>query len=81
MNPTDKQSFGLAGLTVVPASVATTGNFCALQFVTDGQISAIGSDSIKGTITGITFPAGFVLYVPFSSITVTGTALAYHTAP
>jgi len=72
MSPVEKQSFGMNGCYVVPASsTAPTGSYCAIQFVTGGTITAITTNSLQagGSISGFTFPAGFVLYVPFTAVT------------
>jgi len=71
MSPTDKQSFGLGGCVVVPALGSATGVFCAIQFITEGGVSAITSSSVTGDLVGITFPAGFTLYLPFTAVTTT----------
>lgn len=68
MSPTEKQSFGMNGCEVVAAGdVSTSGAFCAIQFVTEGQIASITSPSIVG-YESVVFPAGFVLYVPFTQV-------------
>ena len=72
MSPVEKQSFGTNGCYVVPASSsAPTGAYCAIQFVTEGTIAAITTNSLQtgSAISGFTFPAGFVLYVPFTAVT------------
>jgi hypothetical protein len=47
---------------IVPASTAATaGSYKAIQFVSSGTLTAY-SGNISGTVTGVTFPAGFVLY-------------------
>jgi hypothetical protein len=76
----EKQSFGLGGCRVVGASTAAPeGTYCAIQFVTSGSLSALASNSIVGA-TGITFPAGFVLYGPFTGLTTAaGTTVVVYT--
>ena len=69
MSPTDKQSFGLAGCVAIDGGSAS-GVFCAIQFVTEGTISSITSSSLTGSLTAFTFPAGFILYLPFTAVTV-----------
>lgn len=79
MSPTDKQSFGLGGCVVIGSSGSASGVFCAIQFVTEGGVSAITSSSVTGNLVGVTFPAGFILYLPFTAVTTTSgtTAIAY----
>ena len=70
----EKQAFGQAGGKIVNTTGAQSSDFCAISFITDGEFSSLtwaeldpsGSDG-----TGITFPAGFVLYGQ-----ITGFALA-----
>jgi hypothetical protein len=72
-------SSGTNGGVVVAASTASgSGSWYALQFVTSGTLSAY-SGNLTGTVTGVTFPANFVLYGTTTSFT-TGsgtTVIAY----
>lgn len=69
------------GLEVISDTNAHTGNFFALQALTDLVISAITASNVEGTITGITIPKGVIVYMKFTSITFTsGTGLAYKSA-
>lgn len=68
------------GCELVPASTtSSTGAFCAIQFITEGGLTEVVSNSLataESAITDFTFPAGFVLYVPFTSVsTDTGTSI------
>ena len=55
-------SSGVSGGKIVDASTASgSGSWYALQFVTSGTLTAY-TGNLTGTITGVTFPAGFVLY-------------------
>ena len=79
MSPTEKQSFGMNGCELVPQSTtSSSGAFCAVQFITEGTIASITTSSLtltESVVTDFTFPAGFVLYIPFTSIT-TGASAA-----
>jgi hypothetical protein len=82
MSPVEKQSFGTNGCEIIiGGEVSSVGAFCALQFVTEGSLASIASRSLEtiGVIVpDITFPAGFVLYVPFTYVEVfSGTVVAY----
>lgn len=68
-NHIDRLSFGMNGCVVVAAlGSAAAGEYCAIQFASEGTLTALESDSITGAV-GVTFPAGFVLYGPFSALT------------
>jgi len=73
MSPVEKQSFGMNGCELVPASTtSSTGAFCAIQFITEGTLGELVTSSLDIAVADIdefTFPAGFVLYVPFTSVT------------
>jgi hypothetical protein len=79
-NVSDHNS-GASGGKIVPASTASgSGNWYALQFVTSGTLSAYAGN-LTGTITGVTFPAGFVLYGNTTSFTTgSGTSVVAYTA-
>ena len=69
-NNIDKQSFGEAGWEIVTATALPTGQYCALQFVTEGSLASLTPVSTTltgGTYTGVTYPAGFVLFTPFTA--------------
>jgi hypothetical protein len=77
-NNIDKQTFGQGGCVVATAGAIAAGEYCALQCVTDVELSAFVAPKLTGTITGITLPAGTVIFTEFRSGTVTsGTAIAY----
>jgi hypothetical protein len=71
---------GVNGGKIVPATTASgTGNWYALQFVTSGTLTAYAGN-ITGTIIGVTFPAGFVLYGNTTSFTTgSGTSVIAYT--
>lgn len=71
-NNIEKQSFGEAGCEIVTAAALPTGQYCALQFVTEGGLDSftpVSTTLTGGTYTGVTYPAGFVLYTPFITAT------------
>jgi hypothetical protein len=73
-------NFGNNGGKIVPATTASgSGTFYALQFVTSGTLTTYAGN-ITGTITGVTFPAGFVLYGNTTSFTTgAGTSVVAYT--
>lgn len=83
MTPIDKQSFGEGGAQIVTNANVNVGEYCAMQCVTDVAItSALNAPLLSGTQTGVTYPAGFVLFTPIISVsgstgTITGTAIFY----
>ncbi len=87
-NNIDKQSFGEAGCSIITGTTVAppAGQFCAISFVTDSQIttafSATEAPLWEGTETGFTYPAGFTIYTPFviggtPTGRITGTAIFY----
>lgn len=55
-----------------------TGEWAKIQAITAAVIATVTSDTIKGTLTTITLPAGGVLFGHFTSIQLTsGTVMAY----
>jgi len=61
------------GCELVPASTtSSTGAFCAIQFITEGSLAALETSSLtiaEDELFDYLFPAGFVLYLPFTSVT------------
>ncbi len=68
---------GNNGFEVVAAGASTVGPFVALQFVTAGDLSVYTGSNTTGTVTGITYPANFILYGPCTAFTAGGTVVAY----
>jgi len=83
MTPIDKQSFGEGGAQIVTSAIIPIGEYCAMQCVTAVTITtALTTPLLLGTQTGITYPAGFVLFTPIvivsgSTGAITGTAIFY----
>lgn len=79
-------AFGMAGsLTINSGSGAKTGNFNAIQMLEDTAFTTltdIQAASGGVVLTGITYPAGLVIYGAFTAVTVTsGTARCYKSIP
>jgi len=74
-------SMGANGCVYVNGTTATNGSFIAIQFTEASVIGAITSqmDNSADLISdGTTFGVGQVIYVPFTSITLTsGAAILY----
>jgi hypothetical protein len=71
MSPVEKQSFGMNGCQLLSSQTSSVGAYCAIQFITAGTITNLvtNSASLVGTYwSSFTFPAGFVLYVPFTQV-------------
>jgi hypothetical protein len=76
--PIVDHSFGNKGGAVVTATGSASGSFYALQFVTSGTLSSY-TGNLTGTVTGVTFPAGFILYGTTTAFTTgSGTVIAYN---
>lgn len=74
----DNLTLGSNGAKIVTDTSATTGSFYAIAFVEAGVFSALTGTNLQGTWTGVTFPAGFVLYGRFSAFTLSsGKVVAY----
>jgi hypothetical protein len=76
-----QNSMGANGCTYVNGTGANTGDFIAVQFTEDSVVGAItgqmeNSSDLVGDL--ITFSQGQVLYLPFTSITLSsGSAILY----
>jgi len=80
-NNIDKQSFGEAGATIVVDGNIPVGQYCAMQCVNSVTITSIVAPLLSGN-SGITLPAGFILYTPIISVSgatgsISGTAVFY----
>jgi len=77
-----KQQAGQNGSVIGTGTTINNGNFGELVFITSGAISnlvapALSSTSLTALYAIATIPAGFSLKVPFTSVTFTGSAIAY----
>ena len=75
-----KQNAGRGGAVIVTAGNVPSGDYCALQWVTSGTITAaLNAPLLSGTQTSITYPAGLRIDTPITggSGTITGTAIFY----
>ncbi len=71
-------SFGIGTGVYVSGTSATIGNFFALQAITDTVVASGTNLSISG-IAGVTIPAGTIIYLNATSITLTsGTCILYN---
>jgi hypothetical protein len=73
-------SFGADGGTIISGTDATTGNFGAIQIITDTELSAITLPQYVNTagLVGVTLAAGTVIYGTCTSVTlVSGVAVAH----
>ena len=69
-NNIHQQTSAQVGCETVTATALPTGQYCALQFVTEGSLASLTPVSTTltgGTYTGVTYPAGFVLFTPFTA--------------
>jgi len=66
---------GRYGMQMIGPSASVTANFAMLHFIAAGELAALtSSQALVGTFTGISYPAGTVLYGPFSGLTTDATA-------
>ena len=74
---------GANGCVYVNGTGANTGDFIAIQFTEDSVLGAITSqmENSADLITdATTFPAGYVIYVPATSVTLTSGACILYKA-
>jgi hypothetical protein len=79
INQDTSLSVGEYGGKVVTGTTAVTGNFQAIQFIADGSFTSVSQTALAGdALTGVTFPAGFVVFAAVTSFQLaTGKAIAY----
>jgi hypothetical protein len=79
INQDTSLSVGEYGGKVTTTTAAVTGNFQAIQFIADGQFTSVSQTALTGdALTGITFPAGFVVFAAVTAFALsTGKAIAY----
>ena len=81
-NPFDS---GGGGGKLITSTTTYTGNFYAVQVIADAVLNVTDSSKYVGnltgdSLTGVTFPAGTVIYGVFTTFTlVSGKVIAYQT--
>lgn len=74
----NRVSLGLCGGLYISDTSAHPGNYFAVQMITDTVIATATNGSITG-ITGVSIPAGTIIYLSATSLTLTsGTCIAYY---
>lgn len=79
-NNIEKQNAGRGGAVIVTATTVPAGQYCAMQWVTEGTITtALNAPLLSGTQTSITYPALLRIDTPIIGGTgvITGTAIFY----
>lgn len=79
INQDTSLSVGEYGGKITTTTGVVTGNFQAIQFIAEGQFTSVSQTAITGdNLTGVTFPAGFVLFAAVTAFQLaTGKAIAY----
>jgi hypothetical protein len=79
VNQDTSLSIGEYGGRMTTTTAAVTGNFQAIQFITDGSFTSVSQTALTGdALTGVTYPAGFVLFAAVTAFQLaTGRAIAY----
>ena len=79
INQDTSLSVGEYGGRMTTTTAAVTGNFQAIQFITDGQFTSVSQTALTGeALTSVTFPAGFVVFAAVTAIQLaTGSEIAY----
>lgn len=74
----ESSSLGRLGGAVVSGTGVNTGKYGAVQFIIAGTLTTL-TGGLTGTATGITYPAGFVIYGYFTVVTLaSGSAILYN---
>jgi hypothetical protein len=79
VNQDTSLSVGEYGGKVTTTTGVVTGNFQAIQFISDGSFTSVSQAALTGNaLTGITFPAGFVLFAAVTAFQLAaGKAIGY----
>jgi hypothetical protein len=82
INQDTSLSVGEYGGRMTTTTAAVTGNFQAIQFITDGKFTSVSQTALTGeALTSVTFPAGFVVFAAVTAFQLsTGSAIAYSRA-
>ncbi|RMG81349.1 MAG: hypothetical protein D6712_16510 [Chloroflexi bacterium] len=71
-------ALGQGGVVVETGTTQVDGTFAAIQFIEGGAFSALAGNYTGDALTGVTIPAGTVLYGRFTSFTLSsGKVIAY----
>jgi len=79
INQDTSLSVGEYGGRMTTTTAVVTGNFQAIQFITDGSFTSVSQTALTGdALTGVTYPAGFVMFAAVTAFQLaTGRAIAY----
>jgi hypothetical protein len=79
VNQDTSLTVGEYGGRVSTTTATVTGNFQAIQFISDSSFTSVSQTALAGSaLTGITFPAGFVLFAAVTAFQLAaGKAIAY----
>lgn len=79
INQDTSLAVGEYGGRMTTTTAAVTGNFQAIQFITDGKFTSVSQTALTGeALTSVTFPAGFVVFAAVTAFQLaTGSAIAY----
>lgn len=70
--------FARNGAVMVAASSAqSSANYCAIQFLAEGTFTAFTGTDMTGTWTGVTIPAGAIIYGHITAYTADVATIAY----
>lgn len=79
--PFPADGFGSLGCVNETGTTAVTGDFCAIQILTDAVFSLLTDSGASGdAITSVSLPAGLVLYGRFTAFTLTSGAVRAYRA-
>lgn len=70
---------GISGFQLVTSTAAQTGNYCALQVVSNAVFTSITGEGVSGTWSSTTIPAGMVIVGCITGFQLTsGSVIAYN---
>jgi len=76
------EGMGKYGAIIRASGEVAAGNFCAIQMIEDSAFSVLTATNWTGSGTGITFPAGLIIYGAFTAFTPSsGRVVGYQSAP
>ena len=79
VNQDTSLSVGEYGGRMTTTTAAVTGNFQAIQFITEGKFTSVSQTALTGeALSSVTFPAGFVVFAAVTAFQLsTGSVIAY----